>query len=129
VTDIPSPTQPLAQPTAGISTDNSRLTSRANLKKAGQQFESVFIGMMLKSMRQANLGDGLFDSKNSETFRDMQDKQVAESMAAHQPIGIGKAMTEFLAKSQKALQDAAAATPTTSAAPTAPIAPDGGTTS
>jgi flagellar protein FlgJ len=49
-------------------------------------------------MRQANLGDGLFDSKNSETFRDMQDKQVAESMAAHQPIGIGKAMTEFLAK-------------------------------
>ena len=71
MTDIPSPTQPLAQPTAGISTDNSRLTSRANLKKAGQQFESVFIGMMLKSMRQANLGDGLFDSKNSETFRDM----------------------------------------------------------
>lgn len=129
MTDIPSPTQPLAQPTAGISTDNSRLTSRANLKKAGQQFESVFIGMMLKSMRQANLGDGLFDSKNSETFRDMQDKQVAESMAAHQPIGIGKAMTEFLAKSQKALQDAAAATPTTSAAPTAPTAPDGGTTS
>jgi flagellar protein FlgJ len=129
VTDIPSPTQPLAQPTAGISTDNSRLTSRANLTKAGQQFESVFIGMMLKSMRQANLGDGLFDSKNSETFRDMQDKQVAESMAAHQPIGIGKAMTEFLAKSQKALQDAAAATQTTSAAPTAPSAPDGGTTS
>ena len=129
MTDIPSPTQPLAQPTAGISTDNSRLTSRANLKKAGQQFESVFIGMMLKSMRQANLGDGLFDSKNSETFRDMQDKQVAESMAAHQPIGIGKAMTEFLAKSQKALQDAAAATPTTSDAPTAPTAPDGGTTS
>lgn len=129
MTDIPSPTQPLAQPTAGISTDNSRLTSRANLTKAGQQFESVFIGMMLKSMRQANLGDGLFDSKNSETFRDMQDKQVAESMAAHQPIGIGKAMTEFLAKSQKALQDAAAATQTTSAAPTAPTAPDGGTTS
>jgi flagellar protein FlgJ len=128
VTDIPSPTQPLAQPTAGISTDTSRLTSRANLKKAGQQFESVFIGMMLKSMRQANLGDGLFDSKNSETFRDMQDKQVAESMAAHQPIGIGKAMTEFLAKSQKALQDAAAASATSAASP-APATPDAGTTS
>ena len=127
MTDIPSPTQPLAQPTAGISTDTSRLTSRANLKKAGQQFESVFIGMMLKSMRQANLGDGLFDSKNSETFRDMQDKQVAESMAAHQPIGIGKAMTDFLAKSQQALQDAAAASATSGASP-APT-PDAGATS
>jgi len=123
VTEIPTP----VQPTKGISTDNSRLTSRANLKKAGQQFESVFIGMMLKSMRQANLGDGLFDSKNSETFRDMQDKQVAESMAAHQPIGIGKAMTEFLAKSQMALQDAAASA--TSGASSAPATPDAGTTS
>jgi flagellar protein FlgJ len=69
----------------------------------------VFINMMLKSMRQAKLGgdeDSLFDTKNSDTFRDMQDKNVAESMAAHQPIGIGKAMTDFLAKSQSALQPA-----------------------
>ena len=118
MTDAINPAGPTPiQPTNGISTDNSRLTSRAHLTKAGQQFESVFIGMMLKSMRQANLGDGLFDSKNSETFRDMQDKQVAESMAAHQPIGIGKAMTDFLAKSQKALQDASATTPATPAAP------------
>ena len=126
MTDIATPTQPAAQPVAGISTDTSRLTSRANLKKAGQQFEAVFINMMLKSMRQAKLDDGgLLDTKNSETFRDMQDKQVAESMAAHQPIGIGKAMTEFLAKSQKALQDAAAASATSGASP-APAAPDAG---
>ena len=123
MTDIPTPIQPTAQPTTGISTDTSRLTSNANLKKAGQQFEAVFVNMMLKSMRQASLGDGLLESKNSETFRDMQDKQVAESMAAHQPIGIGKAMTEFLAKSQKALQDSAAA------APAAPGTADGGTPS
>lgn len=123
MTDMPSPIQPAAQPTTGISTDTSRLTSSANLKKAGQQFEAVFVNMMLKSMRQASLGDGLLDGKNTETFRDMQDKQVAESMAAHQPIGIGKAMTEFLAKSQKALQDSAAA------APAAPGAAGGGTPS
>jgi peptidoglycan hydrolase FlgJ len=98
-----------AAPTSGISTDTSRLGSAANLKKAGEKFESVFIGMMMKSMRQAKLGDGLFDSKGEDTFREMQDKQVAESMAAHQPIGIGKAMTEFLARSQANLQASAAA--------------------
>lgn len=126
MTDIATPTQPAAQPVAGISTDTSRLTSRANLKKAGQQFEAVFINMMLKSMRQAKLDDGgLLDTKNSDTFRDMQDKQVAESMAAHQPIGIGKAMTEFLAKSQKTLQDAAAASAPSNSSP----APDAGTPS
>jgi flagellar protein FlgJ len=129
VTDAITPAGPTTpvQPTSGISTDNSRLTSSANLKKAGQQFEAVFINMMLKSMRQASLGDGLLDGKNSQTFRDMQDKQVAESMAAHQPIGIGKAMTEFLARSQKTLQDAT----TTATAPGTPAAPaaDGGTTS
>lgn len=123
MTDITTP----VQPTSGITTDTSRLTSRANLKKAGQQFEAVFINMMLKSMRQAKLDDGgLLDTKNADTFRDMQDKQVAESMAAHQPIGIGKAMTDFLAKSQAALQSGGSAA---SGPAASPAAPDGGTTS
>jgi peptidoglycan hydrolase FlgJ len=113
VTDLPASIGPAAAPTptTGISTDTSRLSSHANLKQAGEKFESVFVNMMLKSMRQAKLGDGLFDSKNSDTFRDMQDQRVAESMAAHQPIGIGKAMTDFLARAQKAQDAAAAATP------------------
>ncbi|MEO5492925.1 MAG: rod-binding protein [Sphingomonas sp.] len=106
---------PAAVPTAGISLDTSRLASSANLKKAGEKFEAVFIGMMMKSMRQTKLGGkdgGLFDTKNMETFRDMQDKKVADSMAANQPIGIGKAMTDFLAKSQTTLQPGAAVTDT-----------------
>jgi flagellar protein FlgJ len=114
MTDAPSlvgPTTPPTTPTSGISTDTSRLASSANLKKAGEKFESVFIGMMMKSMRQTKLTndeDSLFDTKNMNTFRDMQDKDIAESMAAHQPIGIGKAMTDFLARSQKTLQPGAA---------------------
>lgn len=118
---------PPAVPTTGISTDTSRLTSRANLKKAGEKFESVFIQMMLKSMRQTRLGGdegSLFDDKQANTFRDMQDQKVSESMAAHQPIGIGKAMTDFLSKKQTELQPAAAAS---DAAPDA--ASDGGTPS
>ena len=53
-------------------------------------------------MRTASLGEGLFDSKASRQFRDMQDQQLAQSMAAHAPIGIGKAMTEFLSKAATA---------------------------
>lgn len=119
-------TDPIAlsgSPSGGISTDTSRLASKENLAAAGQRFEAVFTGMMLKSMRQAKLGDGLFDSKGEDQFRDMQDQQLAQSMAVHAPIGIGKAMTDFLAKS---LKTDAAAEP--GAAPAAADAnTDGGT--
>lgn len=84
----------------GISTDTSRLKTADNLKKAGQQFEAVFTGMMLKSMRAAKLADPLFDSKALDTFRDMADQKVVATMADTMPLGIGKAMTAFLSKSQ-----------------------------
>jgi peptidoglycan hydrolase FlgJ len=100
----PTPTA-LAGGTAG---DTSRLSNRDNLKKAGQQFEAVFVGMMMKSMRQAKLGDGLFDSKGEDTFREMQDQQIAKAITEHAPLGIGKAMTDFLSKSQANLQAPAA---------------------
>ncbi len=90
-------------PTTGISTDTSRLKTDKNLDKAGKQFEAVFTGMMLKSMRQAKLADPLFDSKALDTFTEMQDGKVAQAMAEATPLGIGKAMTDFLKKSQSDL--------------------------
>ena len=78
----------------------ARANTKENLAKAGQQFESVFTGMMLKSMRQAKLADPLFDSKALDTFRDMQDQKTVQAMAEHTPLGIGKAMTEFLGRAQ-----------------------------
>ena len=102
---------PAAAPTTGISTDTSRLKSKDNLDKAGEKFEAVFTGMMLKSMRQAKLADPLFDSKAIDTFTDMQDGLVAKSMAEHTPLGIGKAMTDFLSKSQSDLNSTATDSP------------------
>ena len=110
MTDIPNlSSATAASPTSGIGVDTSRLTSRANLDKAGKQFEAVFSGMMLKSMRQAKLAeDDLFGSKALDTFREMQDQKLSQSMADHAPLGIGKALTDFLAKGQAALQATAA---------------------
>ena len=84
--------------------DTRRLKNSANLDQAAKQFESVFTGMMLKSMRQAKLADPLFDSKALDTFRDMQDQMTVKAMAEHTPLGIGKAMRDFLAKSQADLK-------------------------
>ncbi len=94
-------TQITAPATVGTTaTDTSRISGKENLAKAGAQFEAVFTGMMLKSMRAAQLADPLFDSKAIDTFRDMQDQLTVKAMAEHTPLGIGKAMTDFLARSQ-----------------------------
>ena len=106
MTSIPVSAAP--SPPSGISADTSRLGSRANLEEAGKQFEAVFVGMMMKSMRSAHLASELFESKGLDTFREMQDQKVAQSMADTAPLGIGKAMVDFLAKAQAA-QEAAAA--------------------
>ena len=116
-----TPVASTAAPLGGDIGDSSRLSSRANLQAAGQRFEAVFDNMMLKSMRQAKLtDDDLFDSKALDTFRDMQDQQVSQLMAQHAPIGIGKAMVDFLAKSQTSLQ-----APTPPSATVGPVADSG----
>ncbi|MGK6322424.1 rod-binding protein [Sphingomonas sp. DT-51] len=89
----------------GLDTGLGRAATKTNLDKAAQQFESVFTGMMLKSMRQAKLADPLFDSKALTTFRDMSDQKVVQEMATHKPIGIGAAMSKFLAQSQPDLNE------------------------
>jgi len=98
-------TQILATPnvSGAGAVDTTRLKSRDNLAKAGAQFEAVFTRMMLASMRKTKLADTLFESKALDTFRDMADGQVADTMATHAPMGIGRAVTEFLARSQKDL--------------------------
>lgn len=109
MSDLPALNTPVAAPTPGVGVDTSRLSSRANLEAAGKQFEAVFTSMMVKSMRAPHLAEDIFGSKAGDTFREMQDQQFAKTMADHAPLGIGKAMTEFLSKSQSNLQAAAPA--------------------
>ena len=94
----PTDTTSLTGGTTGIAAGLDRAATKGNLAKAGQQFESVFTGMMMKAMRQAKLADPLFDSQAIDTFRDMQDQKFVQSMAEHTPLGIGKAMIDFLAR-------------------------------
>ena len=98
---------PLQAPITGspsVAADTSRLATKDNLDKAAAQFEALFINQMLKSARAAKLGDGLFDSEAVNQFRDMQDAKLSETMAVHTPMGIGKALADFLKSSQPSLQ-------------------------
>lgn len=68
----------------------------AALDQVSRQFESLFLQMMLKSMRDASVGGGLMDSKQSEFYRDMYDKQIAVDMAQKQGIGLADVLKRQL---------------------------------
>lgn len=88
------------QPSGTAAVDDSRRANKANLEKAAQQFEAVFLNMMLKEARKASLGDGMFDSESTKTFRDMQDNRISQEMARHGTLGIAKAMVAFMERAQ-----------------------------
>jgi flagellar protein FlgJ len=68
----------------------------AALDQVSRQFESLFLQMMLKSMRDASLGGGLMDSKQSEFYREMYDKQISMDMANKQGIGLAEVIKRQL---------------------------------
>ena len=77
---------------ASAQTPNDPKTLRA----VAQQFESLFIGMMLKSMRDAKLGDGLFDSDQSRFYQDMFDQQLSVSLSQGRGLGIADLLVRSL---------------------------------
>lgn len=66
----------------------------AALKKVAQEFESIFINMMLKNMRQSNeaIGSDLFSSNESKQYQEMLDSQMAQSMSKAGGMGIADAL-------------------------------------
>ncbi len=66
----------------------SQQDPRATLREVAKQFEGVFMQMVLKSMREASFGDPIFDSNQSELYRDMFDKQISLEMTRGQGLGL-----------------------------------------
>ncbi len=55
---------------------------RGALRQAAQQFEALFMQMVLKSMRAATLKSGLLDSPAQDLYAGMLDQQIAGQVAA-----------------------------------------------
>lgn len=68
------------------------------LKAAAQQFEAVFLNMMLKSMREASPQDGMFDNEQTKMFTGMLDQQLSQSMASR-GVGLADVMVKQLSRS------------------------------
>lgn len=74
----------------------ARLDEHAALRETARQFESLFIKMMLSSMREASEGDPIFDSDQSQMYRGMFDDQMSLELSAGRGIGLADALVEQL---------------------------------
>lgn len=68
------------------------------LEKVAGQFEAIFMNMMLKSMRQASLADGIFDSSQSDTYQDMADQQLSIDISSRGGLGLKEVIMRQLGK-------------------------------
>ncbi|MEH6651597.1 MAG: flagellar assembly peptidoglycan hydrolase FlgJ [Motiliproteus sp.] len=77
------------------------------LQAVAEQFESLFLNMLLKNMRQANEAiskDGLFDSSEGKFYQEMMDQQLAMSMSAGKGIGLSEVLVRQLSPAGEAPQ-------------------------
>lgn len=66
------------------------------LRETARQFEALFVQSMLKAMRDASPGDGIFDSDQTDFYRDLYDRQLALEMVKERGIGIAGMLVKQL---------------------------------
>ncbi len=93
-------TQSLASDIKGAQDLRAKIkqSPKEGLHAAAQQFESMFLQMVLKSMRDATPQDGLFDSDATRFFTSMSDQQMAQNMASTGQLGFANMIEKQLGK-------------------------------
>ncbi|MCY1204825.1 flagellar rod assembly protein/muramidase FlgJ [compost metagenome] len=98
---------------SGAYTDLNRLSqfkagkdrdSEANIRKVAQEFESLFLSEMMKSMRQAGeaFAEGNYlNSNESKTYQDMHDQQLAVTLSRQGGVGLADVLTRQLSRTNK----------------------------
>lgn len=80
---------PLGKQAPAPATGDARSDAQtADLRKAAQSFEAIFLRQMISTMRTATLGDSLLGSDAGNQFRDLMDSRLADDMAGKQKFGI-----------------------------------------
>lgn len=71
----------------------------AALKAVAQQFESIFMNMMLKSMREATPKDGLLDSEQGNLYTQLFDQQLSQKLSSGKGLGVADMLVKQLTRS------------------------------
>lgn len=76
--------------------NQARKASPEALKEVAKQFEALFLGNILKNMREAKLADGITDSDQSKFYNDMYDQQLAVHLSGKPGVGLADLIVKQL---------------------------------
>jgi flagellar protein FlgJ len=74
----------------------ARKHSPEAVKAAAKQFEAIFVGNVLKSMRDAKLADGISDNDQSRFYKEMYDQQLAVHLSGKPGVGLADLIVKQL---------------------------------
>ena len=83
-------------------------TSKTNkqLKSLSQQFESIFVHQLLKSMRSTVQKTGLFDSHATNMYESLHDEEIAKLITEQKGIGLADVIYRDLARLEAKVEKA-----------------------
>ncbi|MBK1641067.1 flagellar assembly peptidoglycan hydrolase FlgJ [Chromatium okenii] len=84
----PKSLQPLAT--------SARNGDPAALEATARAFEGLLTGQMLKQMRAASSGGGIFDSEQSKMYQELHDQQIAAALSQGEGLGLRKLLMRQL---------------------------------
>lgn len=76
---------------------DAKRDSGESIGKVAEQFEAIFIEMMLRSMRKATERSGLLDSNASKSYEDLFDGEIASELSKKGSLGIADSIERLLA--------------------------------
>ncbi|QEG23382.1 rod-binding protein [Mariniblastus fucicola] len=83
---------------AGKSSESDAML--AKMESLGQEFEGVFLSLMLKEMRNTLEDGGFFGEETSDTYGGMFDMFVGQDMAKSSPLGIADMLVKNYSRQQ-----------------------------
>jgi len=79
--------------------------SNAGNREAAQQFEAMFVQMMLKSMRDATFKSGFLGSQTMDTYQGMHDRELSLQIARNGSMGIASLLEKQFSQNQTTAAD------------------------
>jgi peptidoglycan hydrolase FlgJ len=73
---------------------------RAQLRKAAEGFEALFLREIIGEMRKAKLADDIFGSGATDNFRELADANTADALAKRGAFGIADMLEAQFVKGQ-----------------------------
>ncbi len=78
----------------------ARKDAKGALRETAQQFEALFLQMIMKSMRESIVKSELSESNTMETFEGMFDKEVSVQLAKKNSLGLADMLVKNLEQNQ-----------------------------